>query len=647
MKNIVVGTAGHIDHGKSALVQALTGIDPDRLKEEKARGITIDLGFANYKKDDLTVAFIDVPGHEAFVRNMVAGVAGIDAVLLVIAANESVMPQTREHLDICRLLGVKKGLIVLTKTDLSDQETVGLVKLETQELLAGTFLESAPVLLTSSHRGEGLEELKSVLETFASEQSKCRKSELTRCPIDRVFSVKGYGTVVTGTLLSGSMATGDQVEVLPLGRMSKVRGVQVHGSNQGAATAGQRVAVNLAGIEVADLGRGAVLSNKSCFVGTRMFDGEFKLLKTARSLKNGSRIVCHSGTASVIGRLSVSYDLSSKSDDVDLKHFSPLKCLEPGMGAFIRIRLEEPLVLARGDRFIVRSYSPQYTIGGGVVLDPLPPRGRFRGEIGFQRMKEQHSDKSRSDVVVSLVSESRSWGLPRTVLGKRFGLPAEIIDRTIEELELAGRLISLGNRVVTKACAEKFQELILKRVTDFHRLNPSKLGLAKEEIRDQFSRMGSVVLFDYVIERLSKNKTLAVTKYLALASHAMSFSDEIELECKKIEAAFQGYGLEPPRVQDLAGRFDLGKDLVSDLCAVLLEKKVLVSSGDFFFHRDVLETLIDDLKTFKKDAGAEVRLDIADFKSKFNLTRKHAIPLLTYLDRKRITRRVGDVRILV
>lgn len=647
MKNIVVGTAGHIDHGKSALVQALTGIDPDRLKEEKARGITIDLGFANYKKDGLTVAFIDVPGHEAFVRNMVAGVAGIDVVLLVIAANESVMPQTREHLEICRLLGVKKGLIVLTKSDLSDQETIDLVKLETQELLAGTFLENAPVLLTSSHRGEGLEELKSVLETFASEEVKSRKTELTRCPIDRVFSVKGYGTVVTGTLLSGSMGTGDEVEVLPLGEISKVRGVQVHGSKQKFAMAGQRVAVNLSGIEIGDLRRGTVLSNKGGFVGTRMFDAEFEFLKTARSLKNGSRIVCHSGTASVIGRLSVSYDLSSKTKDLSTKDVSPLKRLEPGMSAFVRIRTEEPLVLARGDRFLVRSYSPQDTIGGGVVLDPLPPRGRFRGKIGLERMQEQHSEKSRSDVMASLVSESRSWGLQRVSLGKRFGLTTEVVDLTIQELELEGRLISLGNRVVTKVCAEKHRDLLIKTVADFHRLNPLKIGPAKEEIREKFSRIGSVALFDYVINSLAKDGTLSVTKYLALASHAMNFTAEVESECKKIEEALLDYGLEPPKVKDLAGRVALEADLVSDLCGVLLERNILVSSGEFFFHRDVLEGLKNDLKVLKVETNDEIQLDIAGFKSRFNLTRKYAIPLLTYLDRERITRRVGDVRILV
>ena len=349
----------------------------------------------------------------------------------------------------------------------------------------------------------------------------------------------------------------------------------------------------------------------------------------------------------MIGRLSVSYDLSSKTKDLSTKDVSPLKRLEPGMSAFVRIRTEEPLVLARGDRFLVRSYSPQDTIGGGVVLDPLPPRGRFRGKIGLERMQEQHSEKSRSDVMASLVSESRSWGLQRVSLGKRFGLTTEVVDLTIQELELEGRLISLGNRVVTKVCAEKHRDLLIKTVADFHRLNPLKIGPAKEEIREKFSRIGSVALFDYVINSLAKDGTLSVTKYLALASHAMNFTAEVESECKKIEEALLDYGLEPPKVKDLAGRVALEADLVSDLCGVLLERNILVSSGEFFFHRDVLEGLKNDLKVLKVETNDEIQLDIAGFKSRFNLTRKYAIPLLTYLDRERITRRVGDVRILV
>ena len=379
MRSIVIGTAGHIDHGKSALVRALTGTDPDRLKEEQERGITIDLGFAHLQTEgppketqqtDVDLAFVDVPGHERFVKNMLAGVGGIDLVMLVVAADESVMPQTREHFHICRLLQVPAGLVVITKSDLSDRETLELARLEVRELVAGSFLADAPVVAVSSRTGDGLE----VLERRRScrWRRRCRYAALTDpygCPIDRVFSMKGFGTVVTGTLVSGRLQTEQELVVLPQQRDTRVSGLQVHGRSQASAEAGRRVAVNLGGVDVSDVARGHTLTDRGAFEPTRRLDARLDLLPEARPLRQGARVRFHCGTAELLGRVSLAERPRAETGP------------EPGTLAnprelYARFHLESPAVVTRGDRFIVRAYSPSDTIGGGVVLDPRPPACR-------------------------------------------------------------------------------------------------------------------------------------------------------------------------------------------------------------------------------------------------------------------------------
>jgi len=377
MRHLVIGTAGHIDHGKSALVRALTGIDPDRLKEEKVRGITIDLGFAHERYGDVTFAFVDVPGHERFVKNMLAGASGIDCVLLVVAADESVMPQTREHFEICRLLHVPDGVVAITKCDLVDAETLELVRLEARELVSGSFLEAAPLIAVSAQTGQGLGELRRALAAVGARLPRRDAGGPVRLPIDRSFSIKGFGTVVTGTLASGRIEPEMDLRLLPSRRAAKVRNLQVHGEKQPVAVAGQRVAINLAGVDVAEIDRGDALIQPDTVTATRRLDARVELLPAAAPLKHGSRIRFHQGTSEVIGRAALGWAAGEEAGGA-----APLSALAPGGDAYLRVHLERPAVLARGDRFILRAYSPAVTIAGGVVLDPQPVRGRMRTGCG-------------------------------------------------------------------------------------------------------------------------------------------------------------------------------------------------------------------------------------------------------------------------
>jgi selenocysteine-specific elongation factor len=365
--NLVVGTAGHIDHGKSSLVRALTGIDPDRLKEEKERGITIELGFAHCTIGETRVAFVDVPGHERFVRTMLAGVGGIDCVLLIVASDESVMPQTREHFDICRLLGIPRGIIVLTKSDLTDAATRELVRQDVAELVRGSFLEAAPVIEVSSTSGDGLDRLRDAIDAEAAHAMHRPVDGAARLPIDRAFSMKGFGTVVTGTLVSGSIAVDDELAIEPGGLAVKVRGVQVHGRATTRAIAGQRTAINLGGVDLSQVSRGETLLAPATLSVTRRVDAEIDLLPGAKPLKHGGRVRVHHGTAEVLGRVSIAGDGAE---------------VAAGKSALVRLRLEQPAILTRGDRFILRAYSPAITIGGGTVIDPAPTRPGIRSVEG-------------------------------------------------------------------------------------------------------------------------------------------------------------------------------------------------------------------------------------------------------------------------
>jgi selenocysteine-specific elongation factor len=434
MRSIVIGTAGHIDHGKSALVRALTGTDPDRLKEEQARGITIDLGFAHLEAGGLNLAFVDVPGHERFVKNMLAGAGGIDLVMLVVAADESVMPQTREHFQICRLLQVPAGVIVLTKSDAADAEMIELARLETRELVAGSFLAAAPVLAVSSKTGEGLDALRGALTSAASAVRERDRGGPARLPVDRVFSVKGFGTVVTGTLVSGRIGQDDELLVLPRGLTVKVRGLQVHGRHEGAANAGRRVAANLGGIDLTDVARGDTLCSPGTLEATRRVDASIDLLPDARALRHGARVRFHQGTTELLARIAIASGREGGGSAAEIS---------AGRSAYVRVRFEAPAVLTRGDRFIVRAYSPSVTIGGGVVLDPHPPRSAIRNAAALERYRRLDSPEgntSASDsAVLAFMDERGAAGISRAALVSRAGLSASHAEASFTRLVGEGR----------------------------------------------------------------------------------------------------------------------------------------------------------------------------------------------------------------
>jgi selenocysteine-specific elongation factor len=416
MRHIVIGTAGHIDHGKSTLVQALTGIDPDRLKEEKARGITIDLGFAHCQIGDTRVAFVDVPGHERFVRNMLAGATGIDAVLLVVAADESVMPQTREHFAICRLLGVGTGVIALTKSDAADAETRAIARAEVADLAAGSFLERAAIVDVSARTGDGLDQLRAALIAVAANAPARSTDGPMRLPIDRAFSMKGFGTVVTGTLVSGALQVDDEVDLLPAGRRVRIRGLQVHGARVRDAESGQRVAVNLDGVDTAEIERGDLLATPGVFTHTLVADVEIDVLPDTKPLTHGTRVRVHHGTREALARVGV----------VD-------RTITPGTRAHARLRLESPLVMTRDDRFVLRAYSPMITIAGGRVLDPHPPRTALRTAAARARFTAL-APESPFAAAALMLEESGREGLPLSALTGRLGLRGDAINIVVAEL---------------------------------------------------------------------------------------------------------------------------------------------------------------------------------------------------------------------
>src|SRR5262245_56966350 len=441
MKSVVVGTAGHIDHGKSALVLALTGTDPDRLKEEKARGITIDLGFAHQVIDDVNFAFVDVPGHERFVKNMLAGVGGIDLVVLVVAADESVMPQTREHFDICRLLHVPAGLVALTKSDLADPEMLELARLEVREMVAGSFLEGAPMVPVSARTGAGLGDFREALMQVSASAHGRSTNAVTRLPIDRVFTMKGFGTVVTGTLVSGRIATDAELVALPGEQRVKVRGVQVHGQRQDDVVAGQRAAINLGGIDVASLDRGQNLVTPGAFQATHLADATVEVLGDAKPLKHGTRVRFHQGTVELLGRVAI---IGPAGDPV-----------APGERGFVRLRLESPAMLARGDRYILRAYSPPVTIAGGVILDPHAPGSAIRNGGALDRCARLAFDPSVDNLVeaqrraaIVMIDDSGPQALARSALTARAGVAPHDLSARVEDLIAQGHAAAAGDVLV-------------------------------------------------------------------------------------------------------------------------------------------------------------------------------------------------------
>jgi len=638
MRSIVIGTAGHIDHGKSALVRALTGTDPDRLKEEQARGITIDLGFAHLEAGGLNLAFVDVPGHERFVKNMLAGAGGIDLVMLIVAADESVMPQTREHFQICRLLQVPAGIIVLTKADIADADMLEVARIETRELVAGSFLAGAPVVAVSSRTGEGLDALRRALTSAASAVRERDRGGPTRLPIDRVFSVKGFGTVVTGTLVSGCIRQDDELLVLPRDLRVKVRGLQVHGRQAGAADAGHRVAANLGGIDLADLARGDTLSAPSALESTRRADAVVELLPDTRALKHGARVRFHNGTTEVLARVAVASSRDGSGTAAEIA---------PGGSAYVRIRFEAPTVLTRGDRFIVRAYSPSVTIGGGVVLDPLPVRAAIRNAAAlarYRRLDSPDGETPASDsAVLAFMDDSGAAGLPRGALISRGGLSQAGADATVTRLVGLGRASRVGELLVSPAVLRDLSDRLMTALTAHHASQPLSDGMSREEARERLFGRAAPAVFDHVVGELVAAKRIVARDRLAVAGHQVSLSPEEARARAAIEQAFRDGGLAPPAESALAAAANVSAAVADKITALLVRQKTLVKVDALLFHAEALAGLKADVQALKGSA----RVDVSAFKERYGISRKYAIPLLEYLDRERITRRVGDSRVVL
>ena len=624
MKSVIVGTAGHIDHGKSALVKALTGTDPDRLEEEKRRGITIDIGFAHLelpgpKGERLRLGFVDVPGHERFVRNMLAGVGGIDLVLLVIAADESIKPQTREHFDICRLLGIRRGLTVLTKSDLVDSETLEVVRLEVEEFLRGSFLEGAPMVAVSSKTGAGLADLKRELAQSSANAQQRDTTALARLPIDRVFVIKGFGTVVTGTLLAGTIRKEDELEVFPGQRRVRVRGVQVHGEEAEQAEAGQRTALNLAGVSTEEMARGMSLVPPGLFRATNRMDVELTLLPSARPLKDRARVHLHAYTSETVAEV-VLYG----------------KQLAPGHSGFAQFRTAEPLLLLPGDRFILRQFSPVVTIGGGMVLDSAPLGGKGAREKA-EAILPVLARGSPLEIIQARVGRRGASGLPLSDAVAETGWPGAQVEAQASKTKLA----RFADVFLSPEAFAEARQKALAAVEEFHRANPLVAGISKEELREKLALRPEV--FSAILAALFADRKLEVSgEQVRAEGRGMVLKDE-EAESKRaIEQAFATAGLKVPALKDVLAGLRVDKARAQKIVTLLLRDKLLVKiSEDLVFHRTALEELRQQMGAYK---ARSAKIGVAEFKELTGVSRKYAIPLLEYLDRERVTRRVGDQR---
>lgn len=632
MKSIIVGTAGHIDHGKTALVKALTGIDADRLEEEKRRGITIDLGFAHMELagangEVLQLGFVDVPGHERFVRNMLAGVGGIDLVLLVIAADESIKPQTREHFEILQLLGVQRGITVLTKSDMVDAETLDVVKLEVEEFLRGTFLETpkSPIVAVSSLTGAGLDELKRAMVAAAKDAAPRDSQALARLPIDRVFTIKGFGTVVTGTLIAGTIRKDEELEVFPTSRRVRVRGIQVHGHTADQAIAGQRTALNLTGASTEDLSRGMMLAPPGALTSTRRVDVQLRLLPSAsRSLKQRARVHFHSQTMETVAELRV---IGGSQ-------------IDPGETRFARALLPAPALLLPGDRFILRQFSPVVTIGGGLVLDATPSLRYPKDSATLAVFAEGDPEKSLQGRIL----RRSHLGISLSELIAESGMTKEAIQSALAASLRQGELVRIGDRWLNTADLGALKLLIGNTVAEFHKKNPLEPGIAKERLREKVK--GEQSVFDRSLEMLAAEKKIEVAGDLVrLSGQGVVMKDEEAESKKNIEEAFATAGLKVPALHEVLAGLKIDKARAQKIVTLLLREKVLIKiSDELVFHRMALEGLRRQITARKAKSST---IDVAAFKDMTGVTRKYAIPLLEYLDRERVTRRVGDSRQII
>jgi len=631
LKQIILGTAGHIDHGKTSLIKALTGIDTDRLKEEKLRGITIELGFASMDlPSGQHLGIVDVPGHEKFVKHMVAGATGIDIVALVIAADEGVMPQTREHMEICSLLGIKHGFVALTKIDLVDQEWLELVLDDIKEFLQGTFLEDSPIVPVSSATGKGIPEFIKTLDELSALIPVRTLTGLFRLPVDRVFSMKGFGTVITGTLISGSIHVGDTVMLYPSGITSKVRGIQVHNQNLNVAEAGMRTAINFQGLEKSSVTRGEVLSTPNDLRPSFMIDVLVNYLgSNNKSAKNRTRIRFHSGTSEVLGVL-----ILLEKDE-----------LLPGETTLAQIRLDSTVALIKDDKFVIRSYSPIRTIGGGHILNPIPRKHkRFKPEV--IKLLKGIVDNIPEEIISSHADDSGYAGVSFANLKIMTNLPEKQLDNTIQGLLSKKTIVCFDreNRIyIHNNGIEKLEKETLDYLSNYHKSNPLKTGMPKEELKSKFPFALATKLFNLMLNRMIKDKVIVQEENTVhLSSHTVSLEvDQADIRTKILDAYLKS-GLTPPYFKELSRSFDIDSKQAKDVLILLVDEELLLKvKEDLYFHveavNELKKRLVDYLKSHEE-------ITTPQFKEMASVSRKYLIPLIEYFDSTNVTLRVGDSR---
>ena len=632
--SVILGTAGHIDHGKTALVKALSGIDTDRLKEERRRGITIELGFAHLRLGDALLGIVDVPGHERFIKSMVAGAGGIDLVMLVVAADEGVMPQTREHLDICQLLGVQRGLVALTKCDLVDEEWTELVADDLAQTLTGSFLEGAPIIPCSAHTGAGMERLKQTLAQQAALVRPRDATGLLRLPLDRVFSIKGFGTVVTGTLLSGSVSLGDDLSVLPTGVSGKVRGIEVHGEAVERAVAGQRTAVNLGGVDRQEVGRGEVLVRPGALSPSHMMDATVDLLPgTAKGFSRRTKVLFHLGTRQQEGACVL---------------LDPIK-LEPGGSALAQLRFETPVVALPGDRFILRGFRKQLnygtTIGGGTVIRVLSRKVRPRDSKPIQGLHAMAVADPQQRVALE-VQAAGPTGLTLAQLQERIPLVPAALDKTLHRLKELGHLIAFDRERGAVIHSEPFETLRQRalQITDaFHADTPLEVGISKEELRSRLGRGLEPRLFHALLSDLSRKGLMALEQHhCRRPDHQVKVAaSALRPLARRIGQMFHDAALAPPKEAVVVQQTGEDPDLVRSALKLLCEEGDLERLGALHFDVGALQELQQRLTDYLEDNGT---ITPAQFKELVGQSRKFTIPLAEYFDARKVTLRIGDIR---
>lgn len=639
MREIVLGTAGHVDHGKTSFIRALTGFETDRLKEEITRGITIELGFAYL---DLPcghrLGIVDVPGHEKFVKTMVSGVSGIDILAFIVAADEGIMPQTIEHFEICRLMGIRQGIVIITKKDLVEPEWLEMVTDEVAEFCAGSFLEGAPIIHVSSTTGEGIEVVRDTIDEIVRNHDFHEAFGPFRLSVDRVFAMKGFGAVVTGTSISGRTTVGEDLRIYPTEKVAKIRGIQVHSQAVSEVEAGHRTAINLQGVDTADIERGMVLAPPGSLQANYMLDCQFiYLAANPKPLKHRARVRVHLGTAEIIGRIS----LLDRDE------------LEPGEEVMVQLLLEETAAVWPGDRYVIRSYSPLATIGGGMVLGNVSPRKRKRLQEKDReynrRIMPILKDGTIEEKVLFLLRESGELGLTAEELSIRLGLFGKHLKKVLNEPISTKKIVvvdSASQRYVAVEIAEKMKEMLVNHMTNYHKNNPLQSGIAKEELRTGLGRKVDPKVFQYCLNELIRKAVVVQEESLVrLAGHQVALKADEEQLRRDLDGWYRSRGLSTPTIKETMEQFaEYPPQLVKEVLDLLLRDGQLFKiSESLYYTKELIEPLIASVLQHMEQHG---EIDAPAFKELTGLTRKFSIPILEYLDRVKITMRIGDKRIL-